>query len=165
MIYMVLAAGVFAAEYMIRERVNRTRIQGSSRKILGGRLILRNCHNKGLSWPLNRWKTEHVRELSAMMLGGIVWEFFRQLLTGGKRLARLGMALVLGGGVSNVQERLSKGAVTDYVSVGAGNRKFRRLVFNLADVCILAGSLLWALSAILPSRNRSARRAKQGGAV
>lgn len=160
MFCIVLAAGVFAADYWIKERVNRTRLQGSSRKILGGRLVLRNCHNRGFSWPFGRLDPRHVREISAMMLGGVLWEFCRQLLTGGKKPARIGTALVLGGGACNVQERFRKGAVTDYVSVGTGKSWIRRLVFNLSDICILAGGLLWAAAAIFPGKKKTEKSKK-----
>ena len=55
-----------------------------------------------------------------------------------------GLALVAGGGLGNWADRvLHGGTVTDFVSLGAG--PLRTGVFNLADVCIVAGFALLLL--------------------
>ena len=86
------------------------------------------------------------------MLGGVIWEFLRQTVAGGRKTARLGLALVLGGGAGNYAERRRKGFVTDYVSLGVGNSKIRKWVFNFSDVCIVLGGLSWAGASLLPKR-------------
>jgi signal peptidase II len=62
-------------------------------------------------------------------------------------LSILGASLLLGGGLSNLLDRLfNAGAVIDFVSMGVGN--LRTGVFNLADVAIMAGAgtlLAWSL--------------------
>ncbi|MBR7081343.1 MAG: signal peptidase II [Oscillospiraceae bacterium] len=57
--------------------------------------------------------------------------------------AQLGWGLVLGGGLSNAVERLVRGHVTDYLSLPrAVPRRLRRVVFNLADVCVFIGAVI-----------------------
>jgi len=64
--------------------------------------------------------------------------------------ALLGVALIAGGGIGNWIDRLlHDGFVTDFVSVGFG--PLRTGIFNLADVCIVAGVLLL----VLGSRSKS----------
>jgi signal peptidase II len=62
-------------------------------------------------------------------------------------LSILGVSLLLGGGLSNLLDRLlNDGTVVDFVSIGVGN--LRTGVFNLADVAIMAGAgilLAWSL--------------------
>jgi len=53
-------------------------------------------------------------------------------------------APVLGGGLSNLWERLRRGAVYDYVQFPK-LPKIGRYVWNLADLAILIGGLLLAL--------------------
>ena len=60
-------------------------------------------------------------------------------------LVRLGGALVLGGGLSNLNDRITKGYVTDYVSFNVKSEKLRRIVFNISDMCIAVGAVLAAL--------------------
>jgi signal peptidase II len=64
------------------------------------------------------------------------------------------LALVAGGGISNLIDRLLyDGRVTDFLNVGIGS--LRTGIFNLADMAILAGALLLVLrmrgAAPLPS--------------
>jgi signal peptidase II len=57
----------------------------------------------------------------------------------------LALGLIAGGGVGNWIDRLAHGgAVTDFVSLGAG--PLRTGIFNLADVFIVAGVLLTILA-------------------
>lgn len=51
------------------------------------------------------------------------------------------IALLFAGGASNLVDRLSRGTVIDFVSLGVGS--LRTGVFNLADVAIAAG--IWLL--------------------
>ena len=55
---------------------------------------------------------------------------------------KLGLALTIGGGMSNWYDRHKRGYVTDYVSFRFGPEKFRRLVFNVSDFCIFFGLAL-----------------------
>lgn len=53
--------------------------------------------------------------------------------------------MIAGGGLENWLDRvLHQGAVTDFVSVGVG--PLCTGIFNLADVCILAGVVLLLLA-------------------
>jgi signal peptidase II len=55
------------------------------------------------------------------------------------------IALVVGGGVSNLIDRLRYGGyVVDFLNVGIGS--LRTGIFNVADMAIMAGVVLWALS-------------------
>src|SRR6185437_669837 len=71
------------------------------------------------------------------------------------------LALVAGGGISNLIDRLLyDGRVTDFLNVGIGS--LRTGIFNLADMAILAGALLLVLrmrgAAPLPSTPPSVPR-------
>jgi signal peptidase II len=59
-----------------------------------------------------------------------------------------GMGLVLGGGLSNLGDRLFRdhgGSVVDFIDVGTLPLVHRAWpVFNIADMCIVAGALLIA---------------------
>ena len=59
--------------------------------------------------------------------------------------ARLGILLVLTGGLSNQYDRLRRGSVTDYVRFPGAGKKLRSLVWNLADFMLLGGTVLTAI--------------------
>ncbi len=56
--------------------------------------------------------------------------------------ARLGIPLVLAGGVSNQYDRLRRGSVTDYLQFPHRRSRKRALVWNLADFMLLGGVML-----------------------
>lgn len=56
----------------------------------------------------------------------------------GDRAVVLGAALLAGGGLANLADRLVSGAVTDFISGGP-------IVFNLADVALAIGALAMSL--------------------
>uniref|UniRef100_UPI002AFDFE54 signal peptidase II n=1 Tax=Devosia sp. TaxID=1871048 RepID=UPI002AFDFE54 len=59
------------------------------------------------------------------------------------RLVRMGLALCIGGALSNVIDRLVYGAVADFFHFHWGEWSF--YIFNLADVAITAGVILLIL--------------------
>lgn len=74
--------------------------------------------------------------LSALVLGVTV--LFR-------RRSPFGAGLVLGGGLSNLWERLRYGKVLDYLRFPAAPGKLKKYVYNLADLALFLGALWLAL--------------------
>ena len=61
-------------------------------------------------------------------------------------MERLGLILVIAGSLSNIYDRLKRGYVVDYIHVNLPIMK--EVIFNLADVYILAGSISASLAAL-----------------
>jgi signal peptidase II len=59
-------------------------------------------------------------------------------------LVGVSIALVVAGGVSNLIDRVRYGYVVDFLNVGIG--PLRTGIFNVADMAIMAGVILWAFS-------------------
>ena len=57
-------------------------------------------------------------------------------------LQKLGLSMMLGGAASNAYERFRYEKVTDYIQFNFGNKKFRKVVYNIGDFAIFAGGLL-----------------------
>ena len=55
-----------------------------------------------------------------------------------------GLSLLFSGGLSNFLDRLYNNAVVDFMNMGVGS--LRTGVFNVADMAIMLGGLLWILS-------------------
>lgn len=105
------------------------------RSALGGRIKLTALWNRGAAFglPLGR---EALMALSALVLGVTV--LFR-------RRSPFGAGLVLGGGLSNLWERLRYGKVLDYLRFPAAPGKLKKYVYNLADLALFLGALWLAL--------------------
>ncbi|MBM3189933.1 MAG: signal peptidase II [Chloroflexi bacterium] len=73
----------------------------------------------------------------------------------------LALALVFAGGVGNLIDRLWLGAVRDFVILGVG--PVSTGVFNVADVAIVAGGILWLIHAALRPERRAEAPIHEGG--
>lgn len=100
---------------------------------LGGRVRLKTLWNRGAAFDLPI--PSKLLPLASAAALGAVW-------AGRKRSCPLGAGLIIGGGLSNLQERLQKGKVYDYIQFPQAPEPLCRYVFNLADLAILAGGVL-----------------------
>ena len=89
--------------------------------------------------------------VGALALGVVLVYFWRTPAE--DRLLLVALALVLGGAVGNLTDRIAGGAVTDFVDVYVGTYHWH--TFNVADSAITIGLVLMAWDALRP---RSARR-------
>ena len=53
--------------------------------------------------------------------------------------AKLGLSLIVAGGIGNVIDRIFRGYVIDYIDI---SQLFNYPVFNFADICIVVGVIL-----------------------
>lgn len=128
MLWNLLTAGIFGTDYYIKKKINTSEKKDLKEKCLGGRLIVRNCHNHGMMLGILKNKDK---------------EFLRDLAS-----------MVLGGGLNNYTERRRKGYVTDYVSLNVENPKLKKVVFNISDLFIFTGALLWGGSEIFSEKEK-----------
>lgn len=98
---------------------------------LGGRVRLKALWNEGAAFSLPI-PAPLLPAASAAALG-VLW-------TRRKRCP-VGAGLILGGGLSNLFERVQHGKVYDYLQFPRAPEPLRRYVFNAADLAILAGGL------------------------
>jgi signal peptidase II len=77
----------------------------------------------------------------------ILWLFVRQRVEGGSR--QLALALILGGALGNLVDRLSSGEVVDFIEIGVS--RWHWPVFNVADSAVNIGVVLFALTWPSPS--------------
>ena len=129
MLTLCIAAAVLAACTALRWFLNRP--ERKDEAFWNGRIRLTALWNEGAAFSLPMKRTL-VAALSILILP-LVWVF--------RRRNPIGAGLALGGGLSNLWERLRHGRVYDYVQFP----KLRRYVWNLADFAILLGGLLLAL--------------------
>ncbi|WP_372426410.1 signal peptidase II [Salinarimonas chemoclinalis] len=112
--------------------------------------------NRGISYGLLQQETELGRWLLvAGSLGAAAGLGIWMLRTGARALAA-SLALVVGGALGNVVDRIAYGAVFDFVHLHLG--AFSWYVFNVADAAIVAGvvGLLYDSFVLEPRRARRA---------
>jgi len=70
----------------------------------------------------------------AILVAGAM--LFRSGITKGSRIAQVGLAIALAGGLGNVVDRIFRGAVVDFIHVKGWP------IFNVADIAVVVGMLL-----------------------
>jgi signal peptidase II len=110
----------------------------------GGRVRLTALWNEGAAFGLPVPK-RLLGPVSAVVLA-VLWTQ--------RRRSRLGAGLVLGGGVSNLLERLRHGRVYDYIQFPRAPGCLRRYVYNLADLAVFGGAVLMVLGKRRKRRRR-----------
>ena len=105
------------------------------KSVAGGHIELTALWNEGAAFglPIPAWL------LRLLSCGALVFLWNR------RRESPVGVGLFLGGGLSNLLERLHAGRVFDYVRFPHAPGKLRRYVFNLADFAVFLGGVLWIL--------------------
>ena len=140
--YILIAVAVFAADFFIKRYIDENRKLGEESRILGNRVILRKYYNKGaILDTLGQWPRV-VKILCGIVMVLLCGMFFLLLREKGKAGMKLGMALAIGGGASNLCDRLLKGHVVDYFSFKSKFARLQRIVFNISDMFIFLGTAL-----------------------
>lgn len=97
------------------------------------------------------WQRWFFVVLAVTFSAWLLWELAR-LPQQGQRLLAIGHALVLGGALGNLVDRLLAGAVTDFVLVHWRDAYFP--AFNVADAAITVGAAIWILMAVVEWRQQ-----------
>ena len=139
MSYLLLTITIFFLEYYIKQHMDKIRTSKQQRPLASGKIVLKKYHNTGAAGNFLQSHPKWVKNLHLSALLTVFAAFICIRRQKGAGMAKTGIALLAGGGLSNLYDRLTKGYVVDYVSFGFGPKWFRRLVFNLADFFVFLG--------------------------
>jgi len=119
---------------------------------------LARVHNYGAAFGLMNaadfpFRTVVLSVVAAVALGALTW--YGATLPAPQRLARVGLALIVGGAAGNLVDRLSFGYVVDFVDVYW--RGWHFWAFNVADAAITVGVSLMILDLLEIGRRRVSR--------
>ena len=126
---MCIAGASASASTAARWYLDRTSRRESSH--LGGCIHLTGLRNHGSAFGLLRLDSRQLAVLSAALMAGALPL---------RKSSRTGCGLLLGGGISNLWERVRHGSVYDYVRFPKAPEPVCRYVFNLADFSIFLGA-------------------------
>jgi signal peptidase II len=95
----------------------------------------------GVSGP---WRAIFLIGLSAAALALVAVFLWKPAAgTRSRRALTIGLALILGGAIGNLYDRIMVGAVTDFIDVYIG--QYHWFTFNVADAAITTGAALFLL--------------------
>lgn len=122
-------------------------------------LALFRTHNTGIAFSmLSSFGGYGLVLLTLVVIGVVLWIAARS--EPDQLIARIGFALIIGGAIGNLIDRVLLGYVVDYVLFHLPNWSFA--VFNLADAFITVGAGMFILDEFLSWR-RSRRAGRRGG--
>lgn len=143
MFYLLIPAAIFGTDMYIKQKIEKEGREGEAKEILDGKLLLRKAHNKG---AMLNFMDDHPDMVAGFSLGlalCVALGFFYSLGQKGKGMLKLSLAFVTGGALCNVYDRLVRKYVVDYLSLNVRWQKLRQVVFNISDIFIFLGSILF----------------------
>jgi signal peptidase II len=125
-----------------------------SRTIVPGLIDLVHVRNEGVAFGLLNtldipFKPVLTTVLACLALGGMA--LYAAQLRAQERLARLGLAFIVGGALGNLIDRVRQGYVLDFVDVYWGDWHF--WAFNVADSAITVGAIFVFADLLLVKRH------------
>lgn len=144
-----LAAGLFGLDQYLKTKIEEQGKEEFPRDLEGtGGLIRLYCnHNRGFCFGALKQQTEMVKLLPLVFTSAASGVFVWLLTRKSPVSQRLGFSLVVAGAASNLCDRMQHGYVVDYFSIRLGFLK--KVVFNLGDFFILAGTAVLAVRDLL----------------
>jgi len=116
-------------------------------------LTLFRVNNPGIAFSMFADSSAWLMTLVPIVVSAVVVGFWVRTHEGG-RLAAAGFALILGGAIGNLIDRLRLGHVIDFLLLHIGDRSL--FVFNIADVALTIGPALLLIVYLWPGGNRPA---------
>lgn len=139
---------LYATDEAVKKYMVHHLKKDEEKPVLGGKAVLHRLENPGAALGFGK---EHRRALNfsvGMMLTALGIRLFQTAGKPGKGLENTALILLLAGGLGNLTDRVCQGYVDDYVRIPSRSEKLSRVVFNLADVLVAAGTGLTVVSAL-----------------
>ena len=143
------AAALAALDLLIKAAVVLT--MGDGRITDFELFTLRLAYNTGVAFSLGASLSPWIVAVATAALVAVLAVFLFRTAPRLARIPRAGAALLLGGAVGNLVDRMDGAGVVDYLHTGWFP------TFNLADVFVVAGAGLLVIGSVRPSMAREER--------
>ena len=147
---------IIVADQVTKALVRQSMTLHESISIVPDLLALNRVHNTGAAFGMLNaiefpGKTIVLTAVATLALGGVAWYAVTVPVT--DRLARVGVACILGGAIGNLIDRATAGYVLDFVD--ASWRGWHFWAFNVADAAISVGVVFMVLDLLGLGRRAS----------
>ncbi len=141
--FAAIALGVIALDQVSKLLILNFLYEGQV-VLIPGILRFTYVENRGMAFGLlsdHRWVFMLFSVIGIALIGAYLWFYVKGTL------GRVGLALVIGGGIGNMIDRVAYGFVVDFIDFCAFD--FWVWVFNIADSAVCVGAGLFMLYIIL----------------
>ena len=157
--YLLVSLGVLVLDQWTKWLVEAHLPHHSAQEVIPGFLNLTHVRNTGVAFGLfaseggGNGLLLTLLGLGALAAVGVYFWFTPTR----DRLLLMALALVVGGAVGNLIDRMSSGAVTDFIDLYVGSHHWPS--FNVADSAISIGIVLMAIDSFRPHPRRQPQEA------
>jgi signal peptidase II len=144
--YALIAGAAFVADQVTKSMIVRRIALYEVIPVIPHFLNLTHSQNPGAAFGLfadspGPWKTVLLVLVSALLIGAVLAVVWRSRQLDWR--AGMGLALILGGAISNLVDRIRFGRVVDFLDLYL--RGYHWYTFNVADAAIVTGAFLLIL--------------------
>ena len=152
----LVVLAIIVADQVTKALVRQSMTLHESISIVPDLLALTRVHNTGAAFGMLNaiefpGKTIVLTAVATLALGGVAW--YAATVPVSDRLARVGVACILGGAIGNLIDRATVGYVLDFVD--ASWRGWHFWAFNVADAAISVGVVFMVLDLLGLGRRAS----------
>ena len=153
----LLVFGAIAVAVVVTDQVTKAIARSSMAlndpvPVIDGFFWLTRVHNTGAAFGILRGQQWLLITVAGLVLAVIAWTVVN--IEFGSPLARTGLALVFGGALGNLIDRVALGGVTDFFDLGWFP------VFNVADIALDIGVVLIVLWLLFSRDHKSETRSE-----
>jgi signal peptidase II len=147
-----LTAGVVALDQLTKAWIVSTYPLGNELEIIPGLFRLVHARNRGIAFGILGASGPTIQlALLIVVVGIVVFVAWQLRHAGGDGFAGVGLALVLGGAIGNIVDRVLRGEVVDFLDfyLVTGGSEHHWPAFNVADSAISVGACCVILAEVL----------------
>ncbi len=141
----LVAGGVLVLDQVTKALVLKHLALGASLPVIAGFFDLTHVHNPGGAFGFLATMSPQVRAAvfigASLLAAGLILWFYVQTSVH-QRLLAFGLALIFGGALGNLVDRVRFGVVIDFLDVYIGDMHWP--AFNVADSAVTVGVLIFA---------------------
>jgi len=140
-----VAGAALVLDQVSKFLIGKTMVLGSSIRVVGSFLRLTYIHNPNAAFGIGLGSSTVHMVFSIVAFGLIAYILYRT--PPAQKGVQAALALILGGAIGNLIDRVRMGEVIDFIDVGIG--KYRWPVFNVADSVVTIGVFMLVFFYIL----------------
>ena len=152
--YFIIAILITVGDILTKKSICNNIKEGQKKEIVKKRLYFWHIKNKGAAY--NSFEG-HIKQIKCVSVIGMLYCAFH--MGKSSKISNIAYSFLLGGGLGNFIERVKYGEVTDFIYIDNQKKSENafiekilqksRPIFNIADVFVALGAMLFILSAIL----------------
>ena len=135
---------LFGLDMAVKQYIEENVSETEEKSLCGTKVLIRKVYNKGFAFNSMDSEPDKVKNASLATTAAIGVLTFLEALRDGHKMNKIALTLLSAGALSNTYDRIVRGKVVDYIGIKSDHRILGNITANLADVYILAGTvLLW----------------------